>query len=51
MTGDPRSRPVSDLALLDDVRDFLRTHPLSNQSEIQRAMKKQKDRLEELSTG
>ena len=37
----------SDLALLGEVREYLRTHQRRNQSQIQRALKKQKDRVKD----
>lgn len=41
----PDGQTGADLALLDEVRDYLRQHKGCSQSEIQRGIRKQKDRI------
>lgn len=45
VTDAPERQNGADLALIDAVRDFLREHPNSSQSQIQQALKRQKDNI------
>jgi hypothetical protein len=41
----PGRQSGADLALIDDVREYLRAHPNSSQAAIQRELKKQKEAI------